>query len=176
MLHYPCSRPSNHSLVNEKKHISQALRLNSPKAPVWNQPTRMQSSHTEEPKWKSTAIFPYVRGVSESLRRILVPLKIRVCSNTIKQLLCRSKDPTPDLCRSGVVYKVPYANCPGSYIGQMGRRLHQRIQEHKPAVRQAFNSALAEHAWNREHPVDWSGIRGVARILEKRGQDCAQRV
>ena len=69
-----------------------------------------------------------------------------------------------DLCKSGVVYKIPCANCPASYIGQTGRRLHQRIQEHKRVVRQAdFNSsALAEHAWNCEHPVDWSSIEVLA--------------
>ena len=71
---------SSHSLISEKKHISQALCLNSyPKALIRNHPTRMQPPDTEEPKWKSTAVLPYVRGVSESLRRILAPLKIRVC-------------------------------------------------------------------------------------------------
>ena len=151
---------SSHSLVSEKKHISQALCLNSyPKALIRSHPTRMQSPDTEEPKWKSTAILPYVRGVSESLRRILAPLKIRVCfkpANTIKQLLCRPKDPTPDLCKSGVVYKIPCANCPASYmyIGQTGRRLHQRIQEHKRAVRQADLTRQP-----------WRSTRGIASIL-----------
>ena len=43
------------------------------------------------------------------------------------------------------------------YIGQTGRRLCQRLSEHKRAVRAAdFNSyALAEHAWSPSHPVDW---------------------
>ena len=57
--------------------------------------------------------------------------------------------------------RIPCSNCPASYIGQTKRRLHQRIEEHKRAVRQAdFNSsALAEHAWNHSHPVDWSNIK-----------------
>jgi len=54
------------------------------------------------------------------------------------------------------VYQIPCASCPVSYIGQTGRRLQQRLEEHKRAVRQAdFNSsALAEHVWTNDHPVD----------------------
>ena len=61
----------------------------------------------------------------------------------------------------GVVYRIHCSNCPASYIGQTKRRLHQQIEEHKRAIRQAdFNSsALAEHAWNHSHPVNWSNIK-----------------
>ena len=151
------------------KHISQALQLNGyPRKLLQGHPALTRSgfsSSTKEPKWKSTAVIPYVRGVSESLRRILTPLKVRVCfrpATTIKQLLSHPKDQIPELQQSGVVYRIPCSNFPGiSYIGQTKRRLHQRIEEHKRAVRQAdFNSsALAEHAWNHSHPVDWSNIK-----------------
>ena len=70
------------------------------------------------------------------------------------------KDRIPDLQRSGVVYKTPCAVCPAAYIGQTGRRLCQRLDEHKRAVKGAdFNSsALAEHAWTEGHPVDWQNV------------------
>jgi len=63
-----------------------------------------------------------------------------------------------------VVYKIPCASCPASYIGQTGRRLQQRLEEHKRAVRSAdFNSsALAEHAWTNGHPVDWANVKVLA--------------
>ena len=43
---------------------------------------------------------------------------------------------------------------------QTKRKLCKRISEHKLAVRHAnFNeSALAEHAWTENHPVNWSNV------------------
>ena len=81
-----------------------------------------------------------------------------------RQLLCKPKDPIPDLLRSGVVYKIPCLSCPATYIGQTCRRLQQHIKEHQRAVKQAdFNSsALAEHAWSCEHPVDWKNTMILA--------------
>ena len=110
--------------------------------------------------------------ITISLRRILTPLKVRVCFRpavTIKQLLSHPKDPTHELQRSGVVYRIPCSDCPASYIGQTKRRLHQRIEEHKRAVRQAdFNSsALAEHAWNHSHPIDWSNIKVLSNPRDR---------
>ena len=53
------------------------------------------------------------------MRRILTPLKIRVCFKplvTLKQILCRPKDCVPDLQRSGVVYKIKCGHYPKVYI------------------------------------------------------------
>ena len=77
---------------------------------------------------------------------------------TLKQMLSHLKDPVPDLQRRGVVYKVP---CNSSYIGQTGRRLSQRLDEHRRAVRQAdFNSsALVGHAWTCNHAIDWTDVK-----------------
>jgi hypothetical protein len=90
-------------------------------------------------------VLPYVRGVSEPLRRILAPLRVRMCFKPLQTLtreslaLSRPKDPIPDLQKSSVVYKIPCACCPASYVGQTSRRLGQWLEEHK---RQAdFNSS-----------------------------------
>ena len=74
-------------------------------------------------------------------------------------MLSHPKDPVPDL--QDVVYKIPCAACSSSFIGQTGRKLSQRLDEHRRAVRQAdFNSsALAEHAWTCDHAVDWSNVK-----------------
>ena len=61
-------------------------------------------------EWRSfTVLLPYVREVSESLRRALVPLGARVSyrpANTLRQILSKPKDPVPTLQKSGVVYKI----------------------------------------------------------------------
>ena len=94
---------------------------------------------------------------------MLVPLGVKVSFrpvNTLRRMLSRPKDVIPEMQKSGVVYKIPCASCPASYIGQTGRRLQQRLDEHKRAIRQAdFNaSPLAEHVWTEQHQVDWSNV------------------
>ena len=51
-----------------------------------------------------------------------------------------------------------------AYIGQSGRSLACRIKEHKRAVQNGDqnSSALAEHAWQQQHHVDWA----AAEVLE----------
>ena len=70
----------------------------------------------------------------------------------------RPKDPVPPDNRTGVVNRIPCMCCSQSYIGQTGRTLTCRLKEHRQAVSQGdFNaSALAEHAVNTGHQIDWS--------------------
>ena len=101
--------------------------------------------------------------MSKSLRRVLSPLGVRVCFHpaiTLRQLLSKPKDVVPDVEKSGVVYRVPCADCSASYIGETGRRLKQRLDEHKRAIRQAdFNtSPLVEHTWTEQRQVDWPNV------------------
>ena len=113
-------------------------------------------------------MIPYVRCVSDAIRHIiLTPLKIRVCyrpHHTLRRLLSRPRDTVPDLQKSGVVYRIPCTSCSASYIGQSGRRLEERVEEHKKAVAAADfdSSALAEHAWKRGHPVDWASVEAMS--------------
>ena len=60
-----------------------------------------------------------------------------------------------------MVYRIPCATCPASYIRQTGQRLCQRLEEHKRAVKVAdfTSSALAEHAWAEGDPVDWESMK-----------------
>ena len=82
----------------------------------------------------------------------------------------QASDDHPKDQHSGVVYRIPCASCPASYISQTGCRLYQHIEEHKQAVSQAdFNSsALADHAWTLEHLIDWSNVEVLANPREYR--------
>ena len=108
--------------------------------------------------------LPYVRGVSEAVRRILTPLGLRVSFRpnlTLQQMLVRLKDRIPENETTGVMYQVPCASCPATFVGQIGRYLDQELHEHRQAVElgDCTNSALAEHAWGFYHPVDWHNTK-----------------
>ena len=117
--------------------------------------------------------LPYVRGLSESIRRILTPLGVRVSfrpNTTLRQLLVKPKDRVPMDKRAAVVYQIPCANCPAIYVGQTGRCLGKRIKEHQQAVEagNCANLALAEHAWVVSAMVaNWRDHRPKAEVNAK---------
>ena len=114
----------------------------------------------------ATVTLPYIRHLSECIRRILTPLGIRTCFRphcTLRQSLVRVKDPTPAPQRTGVVYRIPCGNCLKVYIGQTSRTLKHRLTEHKRALRsgEAVQSAVAEHAMEEDHTIKWEDAEVV---------------
>ena len=151
---------------SEIRHVRRALGTNGyPRGVVERYSGTTRAAHEDNQMTRGPPItLPYVRGISEAVRRILRPLGVRVTFKptiTLKQLLVKPKDQVPDRERANVVYQVPCANCPATYVGQTGRRLNQRLREHRRAVESGdcANSALAEHAWGCHHPVDWDHVR-----------------
>ena len=95
--------------------------------------TKKQTA-TEEPapEIKSTAVLPYVKGLSEALRRCLQQQGIRTVfrsDTTLRSHLVRPKDTVDPAKQDGVVYKIP-CECGKVYIGETGRSIHERIKEH----------------------------------------------
>ena len=106
-----------------------------------------------------SVVIPYIRGLSEALKRILTKSDIRVVyqpHSTLRRQLVRVKDSLPSEKKSGVVYSIPCSSCPSVYIGQTGRCLGVRIEEHRAAIRHAQTevSAVAEHVWVKHHQMD----------------------
>ena len=151
------------SRTQEEKHVTQALRRNG--YPVGfiqkntcSQPSQMIQS---DPEVRASLTLPYFNGLSESIRRVLAPLAIQVTFRpfrTLRQELVHPKDPIPINCKKGVVYSVPCTKCPRTYIGQTGRSLDHRLREHHRALKNGdiAASAIAEHVFSSDHPVDLS--------------------
>ena len=94
----------------------------------------MQSE--EEPQ--VTLLLPYVRGLSERLEKACTSHGVKAifkCQNTLKQLLVRVKQKTPEEKKKEAVYKVPCNYCSKVYIGETKRALKIRVNKHKQAVR-----------------------------------------
>ena len=76
-------------------------------------------------------------GVSEVVRCILTPLGIKAsfCPHTtVRHFLMRPMDHVTERELSGVVYQLPGAGCPATYVGLMGRCLNQQLSEHRWAA------------------------------------------
>ena len=87
---------------------------------------------------RTTVTIPYIKGVSEHIRRILAECDIRTrfrTTNTLRQLLSHPKDQTQTEKQSGVVYSIPCRDCSSFYIGETGQHLSTRLHQHKEATR-----------------------------------------
>ena len=122
----------------ETWHLRQALiTIGYPKGvvqrystPTSTRPVDLQAARGPE------VTLPFVCSVSEAIRRILTPLGVKVSYRpnvTLWQRLVRPKDRNLE----SVVYQVPCASCPATYVGQTGRRLTQRLWEHRRAMESA---------------------------------------
>ena len=89
-----------------------------------------QGLWSEEQAARASVTIPYIHGLSQSIRRVLSSLAIKVTFHplqTLKQELVHPKDPIPEWQRKGVVYSIPCNKCSRAYIGQTGRSLDHRI-------------------------------------------------
>ena len=163
----------------EKRRITEALNSNGyPTALVkknWH-PTPHSTPPLELNTPKAVVVIPYVKHLSESIRRILSPLKIRTCfrpHRTLRQALVNLKARVPFQQKAGVIYRIPCSGCPRVYVGQTGRTLAQRLKEHKRALVSGHlaQSAVAEHAAQESHDIDWEGAT-VMDIQQQYHQRC----
>ena len=135
---------------------------------------------TRKPSGESpriTVTIPYIKGVSEHIRRILAECDIQTrfrTTNTLRQLLSHPKDQTQTEKQSGVVYSIPCRDCSSFYIGETGKHLSTRLHQHKEATRRAEvdKSAVSEHVWNNNHNIDWANVS----IIDRDSQIISRRI
>ena len=117
----------------------------------------------EPPTNYSHAILPYIKDLTEPLKRLLKPHVIRVTTkplHTLEQSFPSIKDkPSPEN-QTNVVYKIDCADCSWSYIGETGRTFNTRRKEHKRNVQHnKIGSNIANHAWTNNHSIDFKNYR-----------------
>ena len=81
--------------------------------------------------------LPYVKGLSESIKRSCKHLDIKFAfksRRTLCKLLTRVKNTIPKEKKKGVVYKVN-CSCGNTYIDETGKTLNVRLKEHRRAVK-----------------------------------------
>ncbi len=109
-----------------------------------HQRNKRRSKEEQTQRTEVTTTIPYVKAVSERIRRICAKHNIKVIfhsGRTLRSILSHVK-PQPDLLNHpGVIYRISCLDCDRSYIGE------------------------TEH-----YELDYLNIRGVARTLKLRSQ------
>ena len=128
-----------------------------------------KTNNSAEPanEFKATAVLPYVKGLSELLRRCLQQQGVNAVfksETTLRSQLVRQKDVVKPAKQDGVVYRIP-CECGRVYIGETGRPMQDRIKEHDRDIRLARTetSAVSEHAHNTAHKPLWNEVKFIDR-------------
>ena len=114
---------------------------------------------------KSLIVILYIKHLSYKLNSILSRNSYKVIEkpcNKLSKYIKLDKDNVDKFEKSDAVYKVNCADCKMSYIGQTGRQLRLRINEHKRSVKNGnTTSALAEHTNLYKHKIDFNKVNIV---------------
>ena len=164
------------TLQRERHHLKEVFRMNN--YPVdfveKHRVGRDREATRPLPAPLITVAAPYYRGTSETIARLLKPHGIRLCHrpvNTLRSLLMKVKDPTPQEERPGTIYKIPCQDCPAAYIGETGRSFNIRKTEHRRSVnRNNPDSLLVEHINRHGHNVDWDSGSVIDQCNNRRGR------
>ena len=166
-------------LRDEKQHIRKALQING--YPKWavdkgdpalkqvtsadttsQSPPRIQRATAAVKTKRCPAIIPYIKGVSEELRRAFhqynIPAYFKPC-NTLRQLLVRPKDKVLKDRVIGPVYNIECDSCSATYIGETERSLKARFQEHKRRSSETSEVSRHIHVDQPGHSVEMDSVK-----------------
>ena len=149
--------------VDEKEHVKSALRRCGYENWSFKRACtkKQQKVATETDSSKSTTkktfvVAPYVQGVSEKVKRVFSNYSISTCfklHQTVRSLLVAPKDKTKVQEQSGVVYRIPCEGCNKVYVGEIKRKLGERVKEHTANIANNL-FAVAEHHQKTGHKPD----------------------
>ena len=141
---------------------------------------------------KGLVVIPYVKGLSEAVTRVFRKHRITTAMRpyrTLRQLLVHPKDKTPKEKTCEVVYRIPCKSCDAVYIGETGRSLGTRLEEHRKdtnskidkkytrssrvqSTSEVNKSAITDHVSQENHIIDWEGVK----VMDRESQRSVRRV
>ena len=153
----------------EIDHVKEALQANGYRKWIFNLPKKQQKSNsTDITKTSRPCVIPiglpYVKGLSENLRRLFHANNISTYHkpiNTLRSILVKPKDATPIEQQCGLVYHIKCQDCHHNYIGETGRNMGIRFKEH--TIRKGTVSAVKEHLESSRHSCSLEDVRILDR-------------
>ena len=114
---------------------------------IWGNQYKSEGNNEEnEEEKEKTLVLPYVRGLSEAINRTCKTLGVETAFTskpTLRSLLTQVKSKIPIENKVGVIYEIP-CECGAVYVGETGRNLKTRVEEHQKAVKKGdMNNALS---------------------------------
>ena len=122
--------PNRHSELNKLRHTLQqnGYDKNQINRSIQRHLAPSRSNNDISTLNDKRAYFPYIKGVTDKIGRVLKPHSIKTVFTTEQKLsnFVRSVKDKPPNENQGV-YEIFCQNCPRSYIGQANRRIQTRI-------------------------------------------------
>ena len=178
LLKRAASHCSMNSLVQEERsYVKEILHQNGyPECFLLSQrsPSRKDEEEKDDPR--SCITILQIQGVLEAVTRILLNIDVQVHMKpfrTLRRILSHLKDCIPDGDKSNIVYQINCHDCDASYVGETGRTLKTHVSEHCRAVEKMDSSAsaLAQHAWEHDHHIDWTSTCVLATESHYRSRE-----
>ena len=107
--------------------------------------------------------IPYVHGVSEPIKRVLVQADIAVALKpyfTLSPGFRKPKDVIYDQKKCSLVYEIPCRDCNAVNVGETGRSLSTRKMRTREGceVMNLQKSALCQHIATCDHFIAWDDV------------------
>jgi hypothetical protein len=149
----------------EIKHVKEVLQDNGYKRWMFKTPKcKKNANQHQAQKTIKQVDIPYVQGLSENLQTIFKKRRIGIIHkpfNTIRSIIVKPKDKTPQLDMCGAVYEITCPTCKETYVGETARTVKTRLKEH---TRHAGPlTAIGEHCLNTGHQITESNIKVIGR-------------
>ena len=109
--------------------------------------------------------LPYEKGITEKISRIAAKYSVSVIhinNTSLKNKVNYKRGQANKTEEQGVVYEVHCKDCEKVYIGETGRQLNIRLNEHKKGARNIDDnkiSGLSYHIKNTGHNIDWKSTK-----------------
>ena len=130
------------------------------------------SNKTDSTDSKGQVVLPYIKDVSEALKRTYGAYGIRVAfkpTQTLRQLLVSPKDKTEKKDTAGPIYYIrcqrqtQRGQCTESYIGETERSLKTRFLEHRRPSSTSSEVSQHIHIESPDHHVELEEVKILDR-------------
>ena len=131
------------------------------------QPKRQKKNNDNDNEKMIKMYLPYEKGISEKIASISRKFNIRLINTkgkTLKNLVNVNRNSTKSneiKTQSGVVYKVDCKDCNKYYIGETGRTIQTRMNEHEKGITSEKEkmSGLSQHIKQTGHQAKFNDVK-----------------
>jgi hypothetical protein len=77
-----------------------------------------------------------------------------------KRNVKREEEKKGDMEKKGVIYRIQCKDCDMCYVGETGKKLKERVKQHKDDVRlERDRNAIYKHIRDNGHSIDWKEVK-----------------